>query len=576
MPSFRRAVAKLQPKLTQPQAGAMDHAMTDLALPLLRVFLLWRGRAVWLAAGAMITMAALAAGMALMGLSGGLVAGLVTGTALGVPALLRLLGPVRVVLRYLERLVAHDATFRALADLRVWFFRGLAGSAAGGLGFRRAGDVLARLVNDVEALDGLYIRILLPLSCAVLLVVALPLLLFRLDPRVAAGVAVLFAVAVFALPVLAARAAAGAGQQLSTATAALRVAALDAISGLREVRAFGAEGRMLALVQAREGALLDAQRDVSARGARAGAAAFLCGQAAILLVLAAAALRWVPDTPAAIAATFLVVAGFEAVAGLTLAGSQAGHASAAAVRVLEAAEGASPVPDPAHPAPLPAGSALRFESVQFRWQPDRAWVFDALSLDIPAGTRIAVLGPSGSGKSTLAALALKVAAPQSGRVLLGGVDIATLSGDAVRSRIAWLSQATHLFDDTIRNNLLLARPDADEAALWAALESAHIAAFVRSLPGGLDAWVGEAGAKVSGGQGRRLALARALLSAAPILILDEPCVGLDAETERDFMATLNEVAEGRTLMLIAHRLTGVERLDRIWRLSAGHAVAAAG
>ena len=127
-----------------------------------------------------------------------------------------------------------------------------------------------------------------------------------------------------------------------------------------------------------------------------------------------------------------------------------------------------------------------------------------------------------------------------------------------------------------RNNLLLARPDADEAALWAALESAHIAAFVRSLPDGLDAWVGEAGAKVSGGQGRRLALARALLSAAPILILDEPCVGLDAETERDFMATLNEVADGRTLVLIAHRLTGVERLDRIWRLSAGHAVAAAG
>jgi ATP-binding cassette subfamily C protein CydC len=550
--------------------------MTDLALPLLRVLSLWRGRTVWLLTGAVITMAALAAGIAMMGLSGGLVAGLVTGTALATPALLRLLGPARVVLRYLERLVSHDATFRALADLRVWFFRGLAGSAAGGLGFRRAGDVLARLVNDVEALDGLYIRILLPLSCAVLLVVALPLFLLRLDASVAAGVAVLLAVAAFVLPALAARAAAAAGQRLSAATAALRVAALDTISGLREVRAFGAEGRMLALVQAREGALLDAQRDVSARGARAGAAAFVCGQAAILLVLGAAAWHWVPDTPAAIAATFLVVAGFEAVAGLTLAGTQAGHASAAAVRVLEAAEAPPPVPDPPHPAPLPAGSALRFEAVRFRWQPDRPPVFDGLSLDIPAGSRIAVLGPSGAGKSTLAALALKVAAPQSGRVLLGGVDIATLSGDAVRSRIAWLSQATHLFDDTIRHNLLLARPGADDAALWAALEAAQIAALVRTLPDGLDSWVGEAGAKVSGGQGRRLALARALLCDAPILILDEPCVGLDAETERDFMATLNEVADGRTLILIAHRLTGVERLDRIWRLSAGHAVAAAG
>ncbi len=474
--------------------------MTHIALPLLRVLSLWRGRAVWLLAGAVVTVAALASGIALMGLSGGLVAGLVTGTALAVPALLRTLGPARVVLRYLERLVAHDATFRALADLRVWFFRGLAGSAAGGLGFRRAGDVLARLVNDVEALDGIYIRILLPLSCAMLLVLTLPFLLARLNPVVAIGVGGLFAIAAFVLPVLAARAAAGAGQRLSAATAALRIASLDAISGLREVRAFGAEGRMLALVQAREGALLDAQRDVSARGAQAGASAFLCGQAAILLVLAAAALRWVPDTPAAIAGTFLVVAGFEAVSGLTLAGSQAGHASAAAARVLEAAEGAPPVPDPGHPAPLPAGSALRFEAVHFRWLPDRPRVFDGLTLDIPAGTRIAVLGPSGAGKSSLAALALKVAAPQSGRVLLGGVDIATLSGQAVRSRIAWLSQATHLFDDTIRNNLKLARPDADDAALWAALEAAHIAELVRTLPDGT---------RFMGRRGRRESVGRA-------------------------------------------------------------------
>ena len=133
-------------------------------------------------------------------------------------------------------------------------------------------------------------------------------------------------------------------------------------------------------------------------------------------------------------------------------------------------------------------------------------MFDGLTLDIPAGSRVALLGPSGAGKSTLAALALKVAAPQSGRVLLGGVDVATLSGEAVRARIGWLSQATHLFDDTIRNNLLLAPPAPSEPALWAALEAAQIADFVRTLPDGLDAWLGEGGARLSGGQGRRLAL----------------------------------------------------------------------
>jgi ATP-binding cassette, subfamily C, bacterial CydC len=145
----------------------------------------------------------------------------------------------------------------------------------------------------------------------------------------------------------------------------------------------------------------------------------------------------------------------------------------------------------------------------------------------------------------------------------------------VRARIGWLGQATHLFDDTIRANLRLGRPEADDAALWVALDAARIGDVVRALPDGLDSWVGEGGARFSGGQGRRLALARVLLSQAPVLILDEPCSGLDAETERAFLTTLNEVAGGRTVLLIAHRLTGVEQLDRIWRLSGGHAVAAA-
>jgi ATP-binding cassette subfamily C protein CydC len=172
-------------------------------------------------------------------------------------------------------------------------------------------------------------------------------------------------------------------------------------------------------------------------------------------------------------------------------------------------------------------------------------------------------------------LALKVVAPQQGCVRLGGADLASLSAAELHARFAWLSQATHLFDDTIRANLLLARPDADEAALWQALDAARIGDVVRALPDRLDTWVGEGGTQFSGGQGRRLALARTLLSTAPILVLDEPCAGLDAETERAFLATLNDVAEGRTLLLIAHRLTGVERLDRIWRLSGGKAVAAA-
>ena len=540
--------------------------------PLLRILALWRGRSLWLAIGNAVSLAALAAGVALMALSGGLVAGLLAGAALASPLALRLLGPARVVLRYLERLTTHDATFRALADLRVWFFRGLAARSAGGLGFRRSGDVLARLVNDIEALDGIYLRILVPLAGAVVLVPVLAIVVGRADPLAAVFVVLLFVASAFLLPALSARAAMALGERVAAAGSALRVACLDALHGLREVRAFSAEGRMLAAVQACESALLGAQHDVARRGSLAAAGAFLCAQAGIFVVLLAAHAR--PAQAAII--TLLAVAAFEAVAGLPRAGVTAGQAVAAARRVLDAAEGAQMLPDPPPTTHLPKGSALRFEGVSFTWTQDRPQVFDGLLLDIPQGSRVALLGPSGAGKSTLAALALKVVAPQAGRVLLGGVDIATLPAAEVRGRIGWLSQATHLFDDTIRENLRLARPEADDAALWAVLDAAQLGDVVRALPDGLDTWIGEAGAHLSGGQGRRLALARTLLSTVPVLIFDEPCAGLDAETERAFLSTLNDVAEGRTVILIAHRLTGVERLDRIFRISGGRAVAAAG
>jgi ATP-binding cassette subfamily C protein CydC len=543
--------------------------MNDLG----RILWLWRGQFAWLLLGLIVSLTTVAAGVGLMAIAGGVLGkALLVGGAILAPLALRWLGVWRVAGRYLERLLTHAATFRALADLRVWFFRGLARGAAGGLGFRQAGDVLARLVGDVEALDGLYLRILVPLFAAVLLLPALAVIIGSRAAWLGALVCLCFALSSFVLPWRAARGAVQAGGRLAETESGLRTSALDTLTGLREVRAFGAEGRMLAGVQARESALLAAQREVSGHTAWAGAGALLCGQAAVLGVLLSTGAR-----PAgAVAAVFLTVAAFEAVGGLPRAGALAGRATAAARRVLEAAEAPPAVADPVRPAPAPASAALRFEGVRFRWLPDHPLVLDGLTMDVPEGARVALLGPSGTGKSTLAALALRLAAPEAGRVLLGGTDIADLAATDVRARIGWLSQATHLFDDTIRANLRIARPDADDDAMWAALDAAQIAETVRALPDKLDTWVGEGGTRFSGGQGRRLALARALLSPAPLLILDEPTAGLDADTERAFLATLNEAAANRTVLMIAHRLTGVERLDRIYRLTAGRAVAAAG
>ena len=543
--------------------------------PVGRILQIWQRRAPLLTAGALLSLLALIIGLVLMREAGIRVAAMTMGMIVVTTGALRIFGSARVILRYAERLVAHDAMFRALADVRVWFFRHLARGAAAGLGFRRAGDLLSRLVSDVETLDGLYLRIILPLAGACLVLPFLFIAINMVSSVLAVVVCALFACGAFVLPLCAAMLGRREGGLVNHEAAQLRVGVLDMVGGLREIATFGAEGRMLDHVRDRDAALCRAQMKQARMLALAGAASYLCGQAAVVAVLAAAlglGLPRIAPLPAA-AVLFLTVAAFESIGGLTRAGALAGNITRAAARVVAVGD----LPEHAPPEgtqPAPEGTDIRFEQVSFRWDAARAPVLDHLDLSIPAGQRIAVMGPSGAGKSTLAALLLKVVGPQAGRITLGGEDIATIRDEAMRERIAWLSQATHLFTDTIRANLLLGRPDATEADLWAALEQARVADVVRELPDGLDSWLGEGGASVSGGQGRRLALARVLLSHAPILILDEPATGLDAQTEREFLLTLNEVTQGRTVILIVHRLTGVEKLDQAWRIVGGKTVAA--
>ena len=245
-----RAAAGYQGRADRTRAGG--GMIEDIA----RVISLWHGRAGWLWAGVVVSLLALAAGVGLMAAAGAALASV----ALFAPVLLRLLGAARVVLRYAERMVTHSAMFRALSDLRVWLFRRLAANSAGGLGFRQAGDVLSRLVNDVDALDGIYLRVLVPLAGALVVFPAALVLIAPRTPVLAVAIGVLLAVAAFVLPWAVATTALAAGTRLTAAMGQLRIAVLDTMTGWREVRAFGAEGRMLASVQAREGAAGGAAR----------------------------------------------------------------------------------------------------------------------------------------------------------------------------------------------------------------------------------------------------------------------------------------------------------------------------
>jgi ATP-binding cassette subfamily C protein CydC len=547
---------------------------------LLRVLSMWRSRTSWLALGVAVTVLASLAGLGLLALAGRGVAEGVAETAVfagGVAALAWMKGfaVLRPVARYLDRLASHAAAFRALADTRVWFFRRLAERLPAGVGFRRTGDLLGRLVSDIDALDRVYLGALVPGVAAAVVVLAIAVVLGGISPALAALVAAPLALALL-LPPLLAPGAAEAGRRVAAAQGSLRAAAVDPLTGIEDTLSAGAEPVAAQRVAEEGAALSAAQRMLARRGAMGGAAGLVLTQAAMLGAIAWGLTSGETAVAGAVLGLFLATAAAETLGLMPRAGAALAAAGASARRLFEAADATPPVIEPTTPAAPPSGHAIKVEGVRFTWGADRPAVFDGLDLEVPEGARVALLGPSGAGKSTLAALLLKLAAPQGGRITLGGADIATLAADDVRARIACLTQDARLFDDSIADNLRIARPGADDAALWRALDAAGIGDLVRNLPEGLATRCGEAGARFSGGQARRLALARALLSEAPVLILDEPAAGLDPETERAFLETLGEATAGRSVILIVHRLIGVERPTRILRLVGGRALAAMG
>ncbi|GBQ15226.1 amino acid ABC transporter ATP-binding/permease protein [Swaminathania salitolerans] len=550
----------------------------------------WRPYYGRLGFGLLLSALALLSGFALMWNAGASVSALAlgAGTSFG---LLRVFGGARIVLRYAERLFAHDAMFRALAALRVWFFRRLAQGAAAGLGFRRAGDLLNRLVGDVELLDNLYLRIAVPFLAALISLPVLVIVAGLADWRLGLALGGLFLAAACLLPLLSALRSSGLSHTVLHAESALRVAALDLATGLREARAFSGELRLAGRIIEDETRLHEAQLQRNRAMAVSGALSYLCGQTALVILLLAMAGLGGLNLPllSGVGLVFLTGTVFEGVSALARTGVLAGQVGLAARRITETSGERMDESGEGQCRPPETGDIV-FNDVTFRWAaPDpvpgedmvegadrmaiaRPPVLDRLDLTIHAGDHVALIGPSGVGKSSLAALLLKVAQPESGEISFGGHDIRTLDTAQLRGRIGWLSQTTHLFADTIRNNLTLGRGNIAEDRLWDVLEQAEIAEVVQELPDGLDSWVGEGGTRLSGGQGRRIALARTLLLDAPVMLLDEPATGLDSATERAFLHTLNRVMRGRTVILIAHRLTGAEKLDRAWRLEAGRTV----
>lgn len=493
----------------------------------------------------------------------------------------RFFGISRGVFRYAERLVSHDLTFRILARLRVWFYTAIEPLAPARLGGARSGDLLARAISDVEALEELFIRALAPPLVALTVAAATAGFLLRYHPGLTAAYLGFFAIGGVAAPLVMRWLSRGAGPAERRLAAELHQAVVETVQGLPDLLACGAEGAAVERMTGLGDELAAAQTQMGRVDALDAALGTLVANLGVwcLLVLSIPMVRAARFDGVSLAVlTLAALASFEAVQALPAAAQYLEGQLAAARRLFEIADTEPAVTDQDEPLALvPTAAvhapAVRVRGLSFVYPGSPAPALDDIDLELADGGRLALVGPSGAGKSTLAAILLRFWEGWEGRLELWGHDIRRYRQEDARRSIGMISQSTHLFAATIRDNLLLARPDATEPELEAVLESARLAAVVADLPDGLDTWVGEQGLQLSGGQRQRLAIARALLADPPLLLLDEPTADLDTVTEREVLSAIDEATAGRTTLTITHRMVAMERFDDIAVLDRGRIVA---
>ncbi|MEV2276327.1 thiol reductant ABC exporter subunit CydC [Nocardiopsis sp. NPDC049922] len=546
--------------------------------PLRRMIALAWPRGTRFALGVLLGAAATGAGVALLGVAAWMLATAADHppiTALGVAVVAtRALGVSRGVARYLERLVTHDAAFRTLAEVRVRVYERLAATEP--FGRFRSGDLVSRLVNDTEATLDLLVRGLTPPLVSVVTGGATVLFLTTVyvpgGPLLAAGLLL----AGLAVPLAAAALGRGPGRRQARARGELSTALVDTLHGAPDLVAYGAMDRQVERVNAADAELARTERrDAAILGFGAGATALITGLtvwAALLLGVTAVE----GGTLSAVSLAVLVLttlAAFEIVAPLPAVAARLGAIRASGARLFGVLDTPPAIASPARTGLEPEGDpTVRVRDLRVRYGPEEPWALDGVDLEIPAGWTVAVIGPSGAGKSTLASVLLRFRDPDAGRVEIGGTDVTAYPADEVRAMVSGVPQDPHVFASTLRENLKLARPGAEDDELWAALRRARLSDEVAAMPEGLDTRVGTHGLGLSGGMVQRLALARALLASPRVLVLDEPTAHLDPDTRDAVIDDLLDAAEGYSTLLITHDLAGLERVDRIYVVREGKVI----
>ncbi|EFR6902371.1 cysteine/glutathione ABC transporter ATP-binding protein/permease CydC [Salmonella enterica subsp. enterica serovar Infantis] len=466
--------------------------------------------------------------------------------------------------RYFERLVSHDATFRVLQHLRIYTFSKLLPLSPAGLARYQQGELLNRIVADVDTLDHLYLRVISPLVGAFVVIMIVTLGLSVLDVTLAITLGGIMLLTLFIMPPMFYRAGKNTGQNLTHLRGQYRQQLTSWLQGQAELTIFGASKRYRAQMEATELQWHEAQRQQSELTALSQALMLLIGALAVMLMLWMASGGVGGNTqPGALIALFVfcALAAFEALAPVTGAFQHLGQVIASALRITELTEQKPEVTFPQAETPAPEKVTLTLRDVSFRYPDQPINALNALSLQANPGEHVAILGRTGCGKSTLLQLLTRAWDPKQGEILLNDLPLSSLSESALRRTISVVPQRVHLFSATLRDNLLLAAPNASDEALSDMLRRVGLENLLEDS--GLNSWLGEGGRLLSGGELRRLAIARALLHDAPLMLLDEPTEGLDATTESEMLELLADVMREKTVLMVTHRLRGLARFDQI-------------
>lgn len=466
--------------------------------------------------------------------------------------------------RYFERLVSHDATFRVLQHLRIYTFSKLLPLSPAGLARYQQGELLNRIVADVDTLDHLYLRVISPLVGAFVVIMIVTLGLSVLDVTLAITLGGIMLLTLFIMPPVFYRAGKNTGQNLTHLRGQYRQQLTSWLQGQAELTIFGATKRYRAQMEATELQWHEAQRRQSELTALSQALMLLIGALAVMLMLWMASGGVGGNTqPGALIALFVfcALAAFEALAPVTGAFQHLGQVIASALRITELTEQKPEVTFTQAETLAPEKVTLTLRDVSFRYPDQPINALNALSLQANPGEHVAILGRTGCGKSTLLQLLTRAWDPQQGEILLNALPLSSLSESALRRTISVVPQRVHLFSATLRDNLLLAAPNASDEALSDMLRRVGLEKLLEDS--GLNSWLGEGGRLLSGGELRRLAIARALLHDAPLMLLDEPTEGLDATTESEMLELLADVMREKTVLMVTHRLRGLARFDQI-------------